>query len=96
MGAPLLPAGPAEVAIDRRTGMAAVALLEPEATGEQRIPAGGIDQEAGSPALLASCVIFADRLDRVGLIEVQRGHAPAFDDLDALRGGVLQQDVVEF
>ena len=89
--------GAGEVAIDRRAVVARVALLDLEAVGEEGVAAGGVDDEARLPFVLAPVVVSGTN-DRAAIVgqEIDRPHLAAFMHLDALARRVADQHVVEF
>ena len=88
--------GAGEMAEHRGTGMLTVALLDAEPAGQQSVAPGGIDQEFGAPGATARFIL-ADCADAAARgIEIDIGDPAFLDNGRALRGGVLQQDVIEF
>ena len=96
-GLALVAPGAGEVAIDRRTVVARVALLDLEAVGEEGVAAGGIDDEARLPCFLAPVVV-AGTNDRAAIVgqEIDRPHLAALMHRDPLARRVADQHGVEF
>ena len=92
----LAPIHVEEVAEDRGAGVLHVLLLEVELSGEQRVAAGSVDEEATGPAGVVALLVHHGRHRVAAVREVHARHTHAFQDLGALGGAVAKQEVVEF
>ena len=85
-----------EMSEHRSAGMAAIALLDGKATGEQRVAAGCIHQEFSCEPPLLSIAVMSGRDHATFGREIHLRDAAAFDDASPLGRSIQQQDVIEF
>ena len=83
------------MAVDRGTLMPAIAPLQLQAIGQERVPPGRIDHEAGAPVPRAAVFHRAAGRGAAAGDEIERGNPAALDHPGALGRRILQQDMVE-